>query len=246
MPLSKRSDAAREAEAAARASSQAVVTARLREAIAQGRFAPGEALKIRDIAQAFGTSTQPVRAAIKQLVTEQALQALPQRSARVPLLSHEKLDDLTRVRIAVEGLAVSLAAERATRADLRELKALLKRRPQSEDEALAGHRAFHLAVYRLSGSSTLMPIIESLWLQLGPYLRQATRLVRGQGIEDKHHLALIAALEASDRRAAMRAVEADIRGSAALFEGGSLAASAPAWQSEEEGREGSARLTRKL
>ena len=198
---------------------QTRIAERLREAIVQGRFAPGQALKIRDLAEAFGTSTQPVRGAIKQLVAEQALQALPNRSARVPLLERAKLDDLTRVRIAVEGLAVELAAERATAADVRALRRLLKWRARDEAEHLAGHRDFHFTAYRLADSPTLMPIIESLWLQLGPYLRQATMLVQGQAMEDRHHLALIAALEAHQPLAARKAVEADIRGSAALFPG---------------------------
>jgi DNA-binding GntR family transcriptional regulator len=42
------------------------IAARLREAIIQGRFLPGEALKIRDLAEAFGTSTQPVRGVTNQ------------------------------------------------------------------------------------------------------------------------------------------------------------------------------------
>ncbi len=198
---------------------QTRIAARLREALVQGRFVPGQALKIRDLAEAFGTSTQPVRGAIKQLVAEQALQALPNRSARVPLLELAKLEDLTRVRIAVEGLAVELAATHATPADVRKLRRALAWRAKDDAEHLACHRDFHFSVYRLAQSATLMPIIESLWLQLGPYLRQATTLVQGQAMEHRHHHALIAAIEAHDPAAARRAVEADIRGSAQLFPG---------------------------
>lgn len=198
---------------------QLQVETRLREALAQGNFLPGEALKIRDIAEEFGTSTQPVRAAIKQLVAEQALQALPNRSARVPLLSSEKLEDLTQVRIAVEGLAVTLAVTRVTPRSITQLKKLMAQRVRNESQQLAQHRNFHFAVYRLSGSSTLMPIIESLWLQLGPYLRQATGFVVGQALIDQHHVALMEALERGDDQAARKAIEADIRGSAAFFSG---------------------------
>ena len=193
------------------------VAARLREALVQGRFLPGEALKIRDIAEAFGTSTQPVRAAIKQLVAEQALEALPNRSARVSLLNNDKLEDLTRVRIAVEGLAVVLAIGHVVPKDIARLKKLISLRPRDEAEHLANHRDFHFTVYRLSGSTTLMPIIESLWLQLGPYLRRATHVVIGQNMEDQYHVALIDALERRDERAARKAVEMDIRGSVAYF-----------------------------
>lgn len=199
---------------------QTQVAVRLREALMQGRFGPGEALKIRDIADAFQTSTQPVREAIKQLVAEKALEALPNRSARVPLLSAEKLDDLIQVRIAVEGLAVALAARHAQPRDVRNLKRLVAQPCADEGAYLAQHREFHFTLYRLSRSTTLPPIIESLWLQLGPYLRQATdRLMGETHLGLRHHRALMQALEDGDEKAARRAVEADIRGSAALIGG---------------------------
>lgn len=211
---------------------QTQITASLREAIVQGRFLPGEALKIRDIADAFGTSTQPVRGAIKQLVAEQALEALPNRSARVPLLRADKLEDLTRVRVAVEGLAVTLAVKHVARKDIANLKKILNRRPQDEAEHLANHRDFHFSLYKLSDSSTLMPIIESLWLQLGPYLRQATRGVIGQSMADDHHLAVVDALEQGDARAARKAIEADIRRSAGFFSTQPVEYSGKAWLEE--------------
>ena len=214
---------------AADPTTQARIAARLREALVQGRFVPGQALKIRDLAEAFGTSTQPVRAAIKQLVAEQALQALPNRSARVPLLDRTKLEDLTRVRIAVEGLAVELAAQHATKADVRTVRDMLDWRAADDAEHLARHRDFHFTVYRLAQSPTLMPIIESLWLQLGPYLRQATTLVQGQAMEHRHHHALIAALEAHDPAAARAAIVDDIHGSAMLFPGASPAGEPLRW-----------------
>jgi DNA-binding GntR family transcriptional regulator len=211
---------------------QTRIASQLREAIIQGRFVPGEALKIRDIAEAFGTSTQPVRGAIKHLIAEQALEALPNRSARVPLLRKDKLVDLTQVRQAVEGLAVSLAVKKVQPKDIARLKKLLSLRPRDEAELLANHRDFHFALYRLSGSTTVMPIIESLWLQLGPYLRQATHLVIGQNMSDKHHLALIDALERGDERAARKAIESDIKGSSEFFSNHSDERSGMQWLGE--------------
>ena len=38
----------------------------------------------------------PVREALGRLVSEQALEALPNRSVRVPLITRERLDDLAR------------------------------------------------------------------------------------------------------------------------------------------------------
>ena len=45
----------------------------LREALMSGRFAPGQALSLRSVAEAVGSSTMPVRAALTRLHAERAL-----------------------------------------------------------------------------------------------------------------------------------------------------------------------------
>ncbi|WP_162983765.1 GntR family transcriptional regulator, partial [Pseudomonas aeruginosa] len=63
---------------------------RLREDLLAGRFQPGERLKIRDLANQWGTSPMPVRAALQRLVAEGALEGEAQRSLRVPLMTRER------------------------------------------------------------------------------------------------------------------------------------------------------------
>ncbi|WP_176316001.1 GntR family transcriptional regulator, partial [Burkholderia vietnamiensis] len=45
----------------------------LREALMSGRFAPGQALSLRGVAEAVGSSTMPVRAALTRLAADRAL-----------------------------------------------------------------------------------------------------------------------------------------------------------------------------
>ena len=66
-------------------------------------------LRIVDLAETLQTSTMPVREALARLVSEQALEALPSRSVRVPLITRERLDDLARARRLVEGELTALA-----------------------------------------------------------------------------------------------------------------------------------------
>ena len=54
----------------------------LRRALVGGLFAPGQVLTIRQLADALATSTMPVRDAVGRLITEQALEILPNRSIR--------------------------------------------------------------------------------------------------------------------------------------------------------------------
>ncbi|WP_170181727.1 GntR family transcriptional regulator [Phreatobacter stygius] len=195
---------------------RAQVHAQLRRLVMLGRFRPGQALKLNDLANALGTSLQPVREAVRQLVAEKALEALPNRSARVPRADHAKLDDLQRVRFAIEGLAAELAAARVTRADIATLDAIVEAEVRELttsgiEASVAQNLEFHFALYRMSGSAILPPIIESLWLQFGPHMRQAAdAFYAADDRATDHHRAIIVALKERDVMAVRAAVERDI------------------------------------
>lgn len=192
----------------------------LRGALMRGRFAAGERLRVQAVAERMGVSAMPVREALARLASERALEALPNRSARVPALSLARLDDLARARALIEGEAVALAAPRLRPADLDALAALTAR----YDEALAAgggalpgeaadlNHAFHARLYAAAGSEVLVPIIESLWLQSGPYIRAAAEAYDAGGalLATHHHHAILAALRAGDAWAARAALVADI------------------------------------
>lgn len=192
------------------------VYAELRKLLMQGRFQPGQALKIAEVAGVFGTSVQPVREAIRQLIAERALEALPNRSARVPVWDRARLDDLHKARIAIEGLTAELAAARATEADIARLVKILEVEIEADDarrveSSVAQNREFHFSLYRLSGSAVLLPIIESLWLQFGPYIRRSAEFFDGrEGRGAKHHVEAVQALRQRDPAKVRRAIERDI------------------------------------
>lgn len=192
------------------------VYAELKTLLMQGRFQPGQALKIAELAAAFGTSHQPVREAIRQLVAERALDAAANRSARVPEWDRARLDDLRKARLAIEGLAAELAASRATGTDVAKLARILDAEIAADDAArveasVAQNREFHFTLYRLSGSAVLLPIIESLWLQFGPYIRRCAEFFDGrEGRGAKHHTEALRALRQRDPAKVRRAIERDI------------------------------------
>lgn len=62
----------------------------LREALMSGRFAPGQALSLRSVAEAVGSSTMPVRAALTRLHAERALVDGPNRALVVPPMTLDR------------------------------------------------------------------------------------------------------------------------------------------------------------
>lgn len=188
----------------------------LRDKLMRGGFEPGRKLKVVDLAETFGTSAMPVREALSRLTAERGLESLPNRTVRVPNLSAERLEDLMQARFAVEGLAVARAATKMTRERIEALRVLIAAQSQTDEshfsEASAEqNRAFHFAIYQQSGSAVLLPIIESLWLQFGPYLRVASERFDGRdGRGTNFHVDLLEALARGDPDGARAALEADI------------------------------------
>jgi len=207
------------------------VYAELRNVIMSASFAPGETLTIRGIAQQLGTSVMPAREALRRLSTEGAIEVLPNRSIRIPLMSRGRMDEICGVRFLLEGEAVSLAAGRATAADMVSIQAFNQEfvdyaKLNAFAKMLHANQRFHFAIYSAARSQTLLSIIGMLWLQTGPWLLEPLRrnAMKNQdlsqryiGVSIGHHQALIAALVARDPARAADAVRADIRDAAAQF-----------------------------
>jgi DNA-binding GntR family transcriptional regulator len=196
------------------------VYSELRRALIGGLFEPSQVLTIRGLADALMTSTMPVREALGRLITEKALEALPNRSVRVPPITLERIDDLLRARILIEGEAIALAAERMGPKDIAVIEAMLRewdemralKQKKDVDREVTLNQTFHFEIYRACGSAVLIPMIESLWLQSGPCIRVAIYAFSEAGEVDTahYHRSIVAALAAQDADAARAALVADI------------------------------------
>lgn len=195
----------------------------LSDLILNGEIAPGQLVKIQELADAFGVSAMPVREALKRLSAANALTLVSGRSIGIPPLNAKRLADLRRVRIEVECAAAEWAAEEIGPDKVATLESLLddmKRATEMGDVKgyLRGNRAFHFEVYRAAGSETMLAIIESLWLQISPYFN----LLHGSGnyiAANQQHEAMLAAIRAGDKAALKAAVRADIDGAYGVLTG---------------------------
>ena len=202
----------------------------LRDRLMRGAFEPGQKLKIAALAAALGTSAMPVREALNRLAAERAIESLPNRSVRVPSLSTDALRDLMETRLAVEGLAVARAAANMTDETLTRLRKLIAAQSETDSEHISEasaeqNRAFHFTLYKQSGSTVLLPIIECLWLLFGFFLCVASERFDGrEGRGTNFHVAIVAALARGDAKAARAALESDIERSFKLV------MNDPSWQ----------------
>lgn len=87
--------------------------ARIREAIVEGRYRPGQRLIEQRIAEEIELSRTPVREALRRLEAEGLVVSEPNRGAAVRSVSIDELTDLYELRARLEAYAAELAADRA-------------------------------------------------------------------------------------------------------------------------------------
>jgi DNA-binding GntR family transcriptional regulator len=140
---------------------------RLRDAIVAGQLPAGTRLSERSLAAGLGVSAQPVREALRRLQAEGMVATAPRRGTVVAEFTAERLTDMSRIRVALEGVAAALAAQHATEADLDALEALLAgiRRAAREGDTEAVTEAnarFHARVHAASRNAFLARCIDAL------------------------------------------------------------------------------------
>lgn len=190
------------------------VYAAIRQGLVGGSFVPGRPMTLRGLAQLLGVSPMPVRAAVTRLVAERALALTSTRRISVPTMTAERFDELVRTRILLEGEAAQRALPfidagrlAAIRDHDRRLEACLA--AEDVEGYMSANHAFHFAIYRAAPSSVLVPLIETLWLQFGPFMRLVYEQLDMDAIVDQHERA-IEAIVAGDALRLRAAIEADI------------------------------------
>ncbi|WP_233489678.1 GntR family transcriptional regulator [Jannaschia rubra] len=194
---------------------QEAVFRRLRSAIMTGNLAPETTLTIRGLADLMACSPTPVREAVRRLSTESAIEVLGNRRMRVPAMTLAKFEEIFSLRVTIESHAAvrvlpyvsDVIIEGLERIDTRMDEALV-----TDDQlglTVLNHD-FHRAVYMTNPHQAAMPMIESIWLQLGPFQRQILQSGLEFYVIDRHK-EILRALRDRDPGALAVAIEADIR-----------------------------------
>ncbi|MGW0204099.1 GntR family transcriptional regulator, partial [Nonomuraea sp. NPDC003201] len=128
---------------------------------------------------------------------------------RVAPLAAEEARDLLELRRSLDPLAIGLAAERRTKADIAAMRAAhegLKPLPGNPDyEQFVAHRKFHAALYAASHNDLLIQTLDGLWDKADRYRRLALEVERGQAARDRkaaEHEALLEYVIAGDAESA--------------------------------------------
>ena len=195
---------------------------RLREAILNHYFAPGDRLIERKLCELTGVSRTSVREALRQLESEGLIDTIPNRGPVVASLTFEDAQNIYEVREALEGLAARLFVERASEEDVRELARAeehlsMTTRKGDVHGATKALDAFYRVLFEGSGNPVAASLTRTLLARMH-YLR-ATTIHRESEKELQAQLKnfrrIVTAVKKRDAKAASDACVRQVRHAAA-------------------------------
>jgi DNA-binding GntR family transcriptional regulator len=181
----------------------------VRGALLKGDYMPGDRIYEGAIAQALGVSRNPVREALRRLQQDGLLEVRPHYGVYVATIPVEEIEDIYRIRGALEATAAALAAERMSDADVAELREIvaeqqaaaasaepLPREPVSVVQADRFHHAIHIG----ARSPRLLTLLEQIYAQVTHFRNLTLRVPGRASVSAVGHSAIFDAIRTHQMR----------------------------------------------
>jgi GntR family transcriptional regulator, trigonelline degradation regulator len=206
---------------------QQQIVEKLRGAIIEGVFKPGDRLVEADLCEMLGVSRPSIREALRSLEAEKLVDIIPNRGPQIPVLTWDHATEIFQVRALLEGEAASIAARKATAADLKLMRASLAAfgkavRAHDMNVEVATTTEFYGHILRVCGNRIIEETLNGLLARIN-FLRGRSMSRPGRArISLKEMKAIFEAIEARDgaaaRGAAIKHVENALRSANAAYE----------------------------
>lgn len=186
------------------------------KAILAGDYRPGERLDEVALAARFNISRTPIREALMQVCALGLAQRRPNRGVEVIRPDAESLLEQFEALAEIEALCASLAAHRATLAQMIALEAMLAEMETALPDSYGRKNfALHKLIGEMAGNRELLRISESLSLRLALFRQaQLTRQDRQESSQAEHR-ALVNAICNRDATEAHQIMRRHLRRAAA-------------------------------
>jgi DNA-binding GntR family transcriptional regulator len=191
----------------------------LRAALLDGQYLPGERIYEAEVAHALGVSRNPVREAVRRLQQDGLLDVRPHNGIFVASIPAEEIEDVYRIRAALEATAAALSAERMMDADIEELGAILAEQQAAAANAQPLPRApvsvaqadhFHHAIHVGARSPRLLVLLEQIYAQVTHFRNLTLRVPGRAAVSAAGHARIYEAIRRRDADAADRTMRAHI------------------------------------
>ena len=168
------------------------IVSAIKDAIFSGNLSPGDSIVESKIARELGVGTPLVREALIELEHQGFVQRFPYKGTVVTKLSREEIERHFRLRVELEALAIQWAKERATDAEIDELRDYIHQMKDSAgqrdmDRFHEADLAFHRRIWQLSGNEYLVEALEKLVIPIFAFFVMKSRLLETRiDVADTH------------------------------------------------------------
>lgn len=180
-----------------------VVYKKLFTAILTGQLEPGKAITIRGLAKELGVSPMPIRETIRRLIALGALEMTSTRRVIVARMTEERFHEILAIRTLLEP---EISVRALTFIEKPTLKKLILIDAEIEHALKIGDAdaycikncEFHFTIYKAANSPIMLRLIESVWLQFGPFMRVIIGRLGTSYLVDQHAVAMTAIKERNE------------------------------------------------
>lgn len=189
---------------------------KMREAILNGHFKPGERLVERNLCEQLDVSRTIVREVLRHLETEGLVESVSHQGPVVAMLNADQAAQIYEIRALLEGHAARLCAEKATDETIRqlgELNALIQAAFKVKDfhAVLLQTSAFYELMFIGSGLTMAWDVVQGLNARINQ-LRAVTISSLGRDVEAAQEMGqILDALRRRNPQAAQEASQAHVR-----------------------------------
>lgn len=183
----------------------------LRSALLDGEYLPGDRIYEATIAQALGVSRNPVREAVRRLQQDGLVEVRPHYGIYVTTIPAEEIEDIYRIRGALEATAAGLATERMSDAEIAEIAEIHAEQVRAAKEAAPLPREpvsvvladrFHHAIHVGARSPRLLVLLEQIYAQVTHFRNLTLRAPGRASVSAAGHGAILDAIRSRDVPAA--------------------------------------------
>lgn len=163
------------------------------------KLMPGDKIPETKIAQEFNISRTPVRDAMRLLSNDGLIDIFPNRFAQVKTYSNEDIAEIGTLRIALDTMAIKLAALYGSRADFLRLEELAQACTDAfekgeSDQRRAFDSQFHLELANIAGNELLIKYQKELYLRVQFILLHHPNIIEDEIYHIKQHHEIAQAL----------------------------------------------------
>ncbi|MGE4243074.1 GntR family transcriptional regulator [Ramlibacter sp.] len=194
---------------------QSQVWEKLRGAILNGTFRPGERLVEADLCKRLGVSRPSVREALRKLEAEKLVTTTPNKGVSIPVMTWPEACEIYDVRALLEGEASYRCAELADEDTVRRMREALRRFETAVKKNDAAGRVtstqdFYDAMLAKCGNRVIEEMLNQISARIN-YLRAQSMSRPGRGVQSAKELGeMLAAIEKKDKRSARAAAVAHV------------------------------------